>query len=67
MSKGGNSNPKTQIIVAVIAAGAVIISAILSYKAAREPVLLVIGATQTAEAKPTFVAQTLPRKLIKKP
>ena len=44
-------NPKAQIIVALIAAVAVIVSAYLALKAAREPVILAIEATQTAEAK----------------
>lgn len=51
MSK--ENNPKIQIIVALIAATAVIISAYFSWKAAREPVLLEIEATQNAEIRLT--------------
>ncbi|MFN8400075.1 MAG: hypothetical protein U0X74_08670 [Anaerolineales bacterium] len=53
-----NDNTNTQIIAAIIAALAVIVSAIISLQAAREPVLLEIKATQTAEANLTASAAT---------
>ena len=59
MSKKNDNSHTTQIIVAIIAASAMLGSAFLTYQAAREPVVLVIEATQTAEAKPTSIAQTL--------
>ncbi len=51
MSREGN--PKIQITVALIAAIAVVVSAYLALKAAREPVILAIEATQTAETRLT--------------
>ena len=59
METDSNSNHKTQIIIALIGAIALIIGAYFSYQAAKEPVLIVIRATQTAEARPTSIAQTL--------
>jgi len=49
MEKSGD--PRTQILVALIAAIAVIIGAYITLQAAKAPVLLTIGATQTAEAR----------------
>ena len=43
--------PTVQIIVAIISAIAVIINALILLQAAREPVLLTISATQTAQAQ----------------
>lgn len=54
-----DGNPSTQIIVALIAAIAVIIGSYFAFLTAREPVLLEIGATQTAEAKLTAIPLTL--------
>lgn len=55
-----NGDSKTQIIIAIIAAVAVIISALISLQSAREPVLIVIRATQTAKAELLFTPTITP-------
>lgn len=49
---------KAQIVVALIAAMALIISAYIGLQSAREPVLIIIGATQTKESILTSIPLT---------